>query len=153
MQRFRGQSDHSLDPKGRLNIPTRFRDVLRQQYSTDTLIVTRWIKCVKAYPVPVWEETEEKMIQRLEDGNLEPKFVRLVRYLLAGVNECPLDRQGRILLPSTLREEMGINKDVMLNGMLKNFEIWDKGAWQEEALGAQESFEEFNAGLAVLGMI
>lgn len=150
MLRFRGQSEHSLDLKGRLNIPSRFREVLQQQYASDTLIVTRWIKCLKAYPIPVWEEMEEKMTQRLEDGSLKPKFVR---YLLAGVNECPLDRQGRILLPPALRAEMEIGKDVMLNGMLKNFEIWDKGAWQEEALGAQESFEEFNTGLAVLGMI
>ena len=153
MQRFRGHSEHSLDPKGRLSIPARFRDVLRDEYSSDTLIVTHWMKCLKAYPVPVWEQAEEKMIQRLEEGNVEPKFARLVRYLIAGVNECPLDRQGRILLPPALREEIGLTKEVMLNGMLKNFEIWDKGAWQEEALSAQEAFEEFNDGLAMLGMI
>lgn len=153
MKRFRGQSEHSLDPKGRLNIPARFQEVIREEYATETLIVTRWMKCLKVFPVPVWEETEEKMVGRLEDGNLDPKFGRLIRYLMAGVNECPLDKQGRILLPPSLRIEMSVTKDVMLNGMLKSFEIWDKAAWQEEASMAQESFEEFNAGLALLGMI
>ena len=153
MQRFRGQSEHSLDPKGRLNIPTRFREVLREQPSPDVLIATNWQNCLKVYPVAAWEATEEKLIRQLDEGNMPRNFGRFVRYLLAGVTECPLDKQGRILVPATLREGLEIGKDVMLNGMLHHFEIWDKAAWQEEARSARESFEEFSTGLAVMGML
>ena len=153
MQRFRGQSEHSLDPKGRLNIPTRFRDVLREQSSSEMLIATHWQNCLKVYPVAAWEATEEKLIKQLDGGSMPPNFGRFVRYLLAGVTECPIDKQGRILVPPTLREGLAIGKDVMLNGMLQHFEIWDKGAWQEEARSARETFEEFSTGLAVMGML
>lgn len=153
MQRFRGQSEHTLDPKGRLNIPARFRDVLREEYGSDTLIATHWKNCLKVYPMASWEAAEEKLIRQVDEGNMPKDFGRFVRYLIAGVTECPLDKQGRILVPPTLREGMGIDRDVMLNGMLNHFEIWDKTAWQEEAKLARESFEEFSDGLATLGML
>ena len=108
MQRFRGQSEHSLDPKGRLNIPARFRDVLREQYDSGTLIATNWQKCLKVYPLASWEAAEEKLIQQVDEGRMPAHFGRFVRYLIAGVTECPLDKQGRILIPPTLREGMRI---------------------------------------------
>ena len=153
MQRFRGQSEHSLDPRGRLNIPARFRDVLREQYDSDTLIATHWKNCLKVYPLASWEAAEEKLIRQVDEGNMPKDFGRFVRYLIAGVTECPLDKQGRILIPPTLRDGLNIGRDVMLNGMLHHFEIWDKAAWQEEAKSARESFEEFSAGLAIMGML
>ena len=153
MKRFRGQLEHSLDPKGRLNIPARFQEVIREEYATETLIVTHWMKCLKVFPMPVWEETEEKLVGRLEDGNLDPKFGRLIRYLMAGVNECQLDKQGRILLPPALRSGLGIEKDVVVVGMLQHFEIWDKVAWEEETRHTRETFGDFSAGLSALGIL
>ncbi|WP_240193335.1 division/cell wall cluster transcriptional repressor MraZ [Desulfobulbus alkaliphilus] len=148
VQRFRSRSEHTLDPKGRLNIPARFRDVLRERYS-ENLIVTNWKNCLRAYPVPEWEALEEKL---LNEGKTQANMGKFVRYVIAGVTECPLDKQGRILLPPTLRADLGIDKDVVLVGMLEHFEIWDKAAWDEEARHTRETFEEFNNGLSALGI-
>ena len=150
MQRFRSHSDHSLDPKGRLNIPARFRDVLREQYASETLIVTNWQQCLRAYPVREWEALEEKL---LDQGRMQSNFSKFVRYLIAGVSECPLDKQGRILLPPTLRAGFAIDKEVVLVGMLQHFEIWDKNAWEEETRHTRETFEEFSVGLSALGIL
>ncbi len=150
MQRFRGHSEHSLDPKGRLNIPARFRDVLREQYNSDMLIVTHWEKSLRAYPLAEWESLEEKLLAR---GENQPDFGRFVSYVIGGVNECPVDKQGRVLLPPTLRADMGIEKDVALVGMLRHFEIWDKTAWNEETKAIRHNFGDFRESLANLGIL
>ncbi len=148
-QRFRSRSEHCLDSKGRLNIPSRFREVLREAYS-EALIVTNWQKCLKAYPVPEWEILEEKL---LTEGRMQPGFGDFVRYVISGVTECSLDKQGRILLPVSLRNEFGIVKEVVLNGMLDHFEIWDKTAWQNEVRRTREDFAGFSEGLSSLGIL
>ena len=144
MLRFRSHSEHTLDPKGRLNIPARFRDVLREQYNSDMLIVTHWDKNLRAYPVAEWEAFEEKLLA-LEES--PPDFDDLVRYIIAGVNECPVDKQGRILLPPTLRAEMGIDKDVVVVGMLLYFEIWDKRLYGEGVNTTRQNFDIFKPSL------
>jgi len=149
VQRFRSHSEHTLDLKGRLNIPTRFRDVLREQYNSDLLIVTHWDKNLRAYPVAEWEALEEKL---LAQGVSQPDFGKLVRYIIAGANECPVDKQGRILLPPTLRAEMGIDKDVAVVGMLLHFEIWDKRLYDEEGSWTRQHFDNLSAGLTQLGI-
>ncbi|WP_457574197.1 division/cell wall cluster transcriptional repressor MraZ [Desulfolithobacter sp.] len=147
--RFRSRSEHTLDAKGRLNIPSRFREVLREVYD-ETLIVTNWQKSLKAYPVPEWEILEEKL---LTEGRMQPGFGDFVRYVISGVTECPLDKQGRILIPGSLRTEFGIGKEVVLNGMLDHFEIWDKTAWQNETRRTRENFQNFEQGLSSLGIL
>jgi MraZ protein len=147
--RFRSRSEHVLDAKGRLNIPSRFREVLCEVYS-GVLIVTNWQKSLKAYPVAEWEILEEKL---LTEGRSQPGFSGFVRYVISGVVECSLDKQGRILLPAALRNEFGISKDVVLNGMLDHFEIWDKAAWQNEVRRTREDFSSFREGLSSLGIL
>ena len=147
--RFRSRSEHSLDSKGRLNIPTRFREVLKGVYG-ETLMVTNWAKCLRAYPLAEWEDLEEKL---LDQGRMQPGFGDFVRYVISGVVECSLDKQGRILIPPMLRSEFGIDKDVVLNGMLQHFEIWDKAAWEEETRRTRDKFEDFSSGLSSLGIL
>lgn len=147
--RFRSRSEHTLDSKGRLNIPSRFREVLRDVY-TEALIVTNWHKSLKAYPLSEWQKVEEKL--RSEAPNL-PGFSNFVRYVISGVTECSLDKQGRILLPGTLRAEFGFGKEVVLNGMLDHFEIWDKAAWQDETRRTRDQFKDFEQGLSSLGIL
>ena len=147
--RFRSRSEHTLDSKGRLNIPSRFREVLRDVYS-ETLIVTNWQKSLKAYPVSEWERVEEKLIH--EAPGL-PGFSDFVRYVISGVTECSLDKQGRILLPGSLRAEFGFGKEVVLNGMLDHFEIWDKAAWLDETRRTRDKFKDFEQGLSSLGIL
>ena len=147
--RFRSRSEHALDSKGRLNIPSRFREVLCGVYD-ESLIVTNWKKSLKAYPVAEWEILEEKL---LNEGKKQQNFGKFVRYIISGVSECSLDKQGRILLPAPLRNEFGITKKVVLNGMLDHFEIWDRTAWQDEVRSTREDFDSFNEGLSSLGIL
>ncbi len=147
--RFRGRSEHSLDAKGRLNIPSRFREVLREVYS-ETVMVTNWQKSLKAFPVEEWERLEEKLTK---DGRNQPGMGDFVRYVISGVTICTLDKQGRILLPPALRSEFGIGREVVLNGMLENFEIWNKADWQLETQRTRERFVDFDQSLSALGIM
>ncbi len=147
--RFRSRSEHTLDPKGRLNIPTRFREVLRDSY-TEGLVVTNWGKSLKAFPVSEWVKVEDKL--RNQAPSLTG-FSDFVRYVISGVVECSLDKQGRILLPGTLRSEFGIGNEVVLNGMLDHFEIWDKDAWIDETRRTRDKFKDFEQGLSSLGIL
>jgi len=149
--RFRSRSEHTLDEKGRLNIPTRFREILQDVY-TENLVVTNWKKSLKAYPLPEWQKVEDKLSRQAEAADI-PGFADFYRYVISGVVECALDKQGRILLPNTLRAEFGLNKDVVLNGMLDHFEIWDKAAWLDETRRTRDNFKDFEQGLASLGIL
>ena len=147
--RFRSRSEHSLDTKGRLNIPSRFREVLRSEYTND-LIVTNWQKSLKVFPIKEWEVLEEKL---LTEGRMQPGFGDFVRYVISGVTQCQLDKQGRIPLPVSLRSEFSIEKEVVLNGMLDHFEIWDKNSWLEETQRTRANFHNFEQGLSSLGIL
>jgi len=123
--------------------------VLREVYN-ETLIVTNWHKSLKAYPVEEWENIEEKL---LNEGRTQLKLGGFVRYVISGVTECSLDKQGRILLPPSLRSEFNIDKEVVLNGMLDHFEIWNRTTWQEETSQTRRNFQDFEEGLSSLGIL
>jgi MraZ protein len=144
---FRGRSDHVLDSKGRLSIATRFREVLRRQYD-EQVMITSWNNCLRAYPLPQWEEIE--MTLRTSDRK-NPQMVKLIRWM-SGAEECCLDKQGRILVPPKLRAEAGITKEVVANGMLTYFEIWDKKVWDRVSQPTSEDFDQFEETLADLGL-
>jgi MraZ protein len=147
--RFRSRSEHILDAKGRLNIPSRFREVL-QNHDNELLMVTNWHKCLKAFPVKVWERIETTL---LVQGKKQPGMDSFRRYVISGVTECSLDKQGRILLPPTLRSDFDLKKEVVLNGMLDHFEIWDKTAWEKETKQTRDKFSDFEQSLSALGIL
>lgn len=144
---FRGRSVHTLDEKGRLSVPARLRDVLKTKYD-GRLIVTNLPTCLAAYPLDEWRELEESF------GNFKlapPEVVSFQRYFLAGGIECNMDSHGRILLPANLREDAGISKEVVLSGMIKYFEIWNKGSLDEELRRAKENFDQHRRLIATIG--
>lgn len=147
--RFRSKSEHSLDSKGRLNFPSRFREVL-SQYGSETLMVTSWGKHLRAYPVSEWETIEDKLI---DQGKEQPGMTSFIRFILSGVTECNLDKQGRILLSAALRSEARIGREVLVTGMRDWVEIWDKDAWLLEVQTTRENVASFDEGLAKLGII
>ena len=121
---FMGEYRHTVDPKGRLIIPSRFRDLLGAEF-----VVTRGLDgCLFVYPMDNWESYVEEL-KKLTDKNAR----LFTRFIIAGASTCELDRQGRILLPVTLREFAGIEKDVLLAGMLDHIEIWNEERWKENA--------------------
>lgn len=146
---FRGRSDHGLDEKGRLNIPTRFREVLRR-LNDDRLIVSPQNYCLKIYPVAEWEKLE---LALRTQGAKTPGMINMVRHLVGGADECALDRQGRILLPPKSREECGITKDVVVSGMIGYFEVWNKETWERQYKPSTEDVQSFEQTLLELGLL
>ena len=143
---FRGKSIHSLDAKGRLSIPARFREVLQSRYS-ETLFVTNKVKCLVAYPHEEWRKMEDRF---LSAPLLPPEVEQFQRYFLASAVECKLDSHGRILIPAPLRDEVNITKEVVLLGMLSHFEIWSKDALEEEYQVVRENFNEYHSAVSTI---
>ena len=121
---FMGEYNHIIDAKGRLIIPARFRELLGEEF-----ILTKGLDgCLSIYPMDAWEAFETK----LRAYQLTNKNARtFTRFFVAGATNCELDRQGRILVPQTLREFAGLEKEVVLTGNLDRIEIWSKEKWSE----------------------
>jgi MraZ protein len=145
---FRGRSAHTLDAKGRIRIPSRFRETLKTLYD-DRFIITNLDRCLIAYPLQEWEKIEERM------GELS--FVRqdvkaFQRFFISGATECNFDKQGRVLIPQTLREHACLEREAILAGMVKSFEIWSKPLWDEEIKIYHENYGQITETLADLGI-
>ncbi len=124
---FRGRSKHILDEKGRLAIPSRFKEVLTE-LGNDTLVVTRKGECLWAFPLDTWAILEEKIAAL---PLFDETGIAFYRSFISSAEECSL-KNGRITISARLREEAGLNKEVVLAGHLKKFEIWDKDKWDAE---------------------
>jgi len=144
---FRGRSKHTLDAKGRLAIPTRFREVL-QRRGEDTLVVTNHDSCLWVYTKKDWLIIEEKAIELPE---FDQDVNTYLRYFISGAKECPL-KQNRITIPPDLREIAGLDREVMLVGQLKKFEIWDKEKWEEAFRRDKERFPRASQSLRDYGI-
>lgn len=123
---FRGSFEHSVDSKGRVSVPSRFREILTERYEGKLVLTMDFDKCIMVYPLEEWERVEEK-IKTLPQSQKEVKDY--TRFVFSNAAECELDKQGRILIPPPLREGARINKSVMVVGILNKMEIWDKAAW------------------------
>jgi MraZ protein len=145
---FRGQSLHFLDEKGRLRIPTRYRELLQHNYS-DHLVVTMMGECLVAYPPEVWEKIEEKALAL---SQIQPQQRAFMRFVVSSAVECEFDKQGRILIPPILREMAGLEKEVFLAGMLTSFEIWAKSKWDVQLKWSKENFQQMAEEIANYGL-
>ena len=119
---FMGEYNHTIDAKGRLIIPSKFREALGNEF-----VLTKGLDgCLFVFPMKEWEAFEEKLRSLpLIDKNAR----KFSRFFLAGASTCELDKQGRILVPGTLREFAQMDKEVVLTGMLDRIEVWSKEQW------------------------
>ena len=126
---FRGVNGVNIDEKGRMVMPTRYRDRL-QQDSRGCVVLTidTEERCLLMYPIAAWEDIESKLAT-LPSFNQAAR--RIQRLLIGHATETEIDSHGRILLPPLLREYAGLSKRAMLVGQGKKFELWDEGHWQE----------------------
>ena len=123
---FMGEYNHTIDAKGRLIIPSKFRELLGEEF-----VLTRGLDgCLYIYPMDEWAAFEEKL-RALPLTNKNARTFS--RFFVAGATSCELDKQGRILVPATLREFAGLEKDVVLTGNINRIEIWSKEKWNENS--------------------
>ena len=142
---FMGEYSHTIDIKGRLIIPSRFREELGE-----TFVVTKGLDgCLFVFSDEEWKAFEIK----LKSLPLTNKNARqFARFFVAGATPCELDKQGRILLPATLREFAGLEKDVVLTGMLNRIEIWSKDKWNENNSLDDVAMDEIAEQMTDLGL-
>lgn len=150
---FRGLHHHSIDLKGRVSLPVKFREILARQSESPVdapLIVTTAIDpCLVVYTLAEWQNFERKLALLPQ---FDPNVVKLKRIYVAAATECSIDKLGRLLLPAELREYAQIQKDVIFAGMIGTIEIWAKHRWHEQTVLAPGEAQHVGQALASLGL-
>lgn len=140
---FMGEYNHTIDAKGRLIIPSKFREALGDQF-----VVTKGLDgCLFVYDNKEWTAFEEKL-KSLPLTNKDAR--QFVRFFLAGAMQAEVDKQGRILVPGNLREFAGLEKEVVLVGVASRVEIWSRERWENAA--SYDDMEEIAEHMAELGL-
>lgn len=149
---FRGRFEHSIDAKGRTSLPSRFREVLSAGGESRLVITSGLDPCLVAYPMNEWLAFEDRL-------NQLPKFDRSVamlrRIYVSGAVECDLDKQGRVLIPPTLRQHAGLERDALWAGMGDHIELWCKKRFDSmsgEVLSDDEARRKLIERLSELGL-
>ena len=136
-----GEHEHSLDDKNRLTLPAK----LRQAFE-DGVVVTRGLDgCLYAYPRPAWEQLADliKSLDPLAEGSRV-----MQRHFFAGATQGELDKQGRMVLPTTLIEHAGLGREVTVAGVYDHLEIWDRTKWGQQLHEVEGSAEDVAERLA-----
>lgn len=142
---FIGEYQHSIDPKKRLAVPSKFRSELKNK-----VVVTRGLdKCLFIYPTAAWEEIAGKLGSMPVGESATRSFVRL---MLAGATDCEIDKQGRILIPDYLKEYAGLRKEVIIAGLYNRLEVWAETKWSEYKKNAEKNTDEIAEQLGKLGV-
>jgi MraZ protein len=123
---FRGITALTLDSKGRLAIPAKFREVLQLRAGGKLVITADSAFCLLVYPAPDWEPIQTKLMSL---SSFNPRTRDLQRLLVGNASDVELDGAGRILVPAPLRKFAGLEKDVTLVGQGARFELWDEAKW------------------------
>ena len=140
-----GEYIHSIDSKGRLIVPSKFREILG-----DDFVITKGLDgCLFLYPVDEWKIFEKK----LRTLPLTNKNARtFTRFFLGSAVDGTLDKQGRVLISSALRTFAGLDKEVVLVGVLERVEIWDKAKWDENNAVVEENMDDIASQMEELGL-
>jgi MraZ protein len=142
---FSGVSHLSLDPKSRIAIPARYRDGLAAQSANRVTLTLESSECLILYPEQNWVTVREK-IQSLPNAS-HPLVKSYQRLVLGYAETIEVDKAGRILLPSTLKNMVGLHKDITLVGLGNRFELWDKEKWSTETNKALQVSQDDLASL------
>ena len=147
---FRGSSFHTIDSKGRIIIPARFRDVIKADGSYGVML-SRMDGALIAYTYDEWRKIENRILSLAEKSESMRRFRRV---FIGGSFECPCDKQDRILIPQNLREYAELEKDIVLVGVLDHFEIWSRDSWNRENMDLEKDMkkEDVRNEIAKLGL-
>ena len=149
---FRGANKLTLDAKGRMVMPTRYRERLQERCGGKLVITVDKDQCLLIYPLPDWEEIERKLMRL---PTLNPQARRLQRLMVGHATDLELDGHGRMLLPPNCANSRSLTRDAMLIGQGVRFELWDEARWNErrdEWLASEESATDLPADLETLSL-
>jgi len=136
---FYGEYEHTIDKKGRLIVPSKFRESLKE-YDIEKFYITRGLdKCLFIFTESEWKSQESKFKSVSFTKSEARKFNRLY---FSGASDMEFDKQGRILIPRYLKDYAGIRRDVVIIGVSNRIEVWAKEAWQSYYNSSKESFED-----------
>jgi len=143
---FRGPSAISLDAKGRIALPAKYRDSIQASCQGQLILSLHFADpCLLLFPLNEWEAVENQL-QQLPAGN--PVSRAIQRRVLGTASEVELDSAGRLLLPAFHREQAGLDKQVMLVGQMRRFEIWNEQRWKEQLMLDQQTIQTAGLGAA-----
>ena len=147
---FRGSSFHTIDPKGRIIIPTRFRDVIKAS-GIDSIMITRMDRSLFAYTHDLWGKLEQKILDLPEKSEAMRRFQRT---FIGGAHDCKCDAQGRVLIPPFLKQYSQLDKEIVLVGVTSRFEIWSRENWDRENELAEKDMrdDQVRHEIALLGI-
>ena len=142
---FMGEYLHTIDDKGRITIPAKFREDLGERFK-----VTKGLdNCLFVFPQSEWLNFEEKL-KTLPISR--PEARKFVRSFYACAAECEIDKQGRILLPAPLKQHARLEKDAVVVGVMNRVEIWSQSLWEDYSIDAEENYSEAAQSLVDLGI-
>lgn len=141
---FRGQHSHSIDVKGRVSIPTAYREEL-QEAADKPPFLTLYENCLRLYPHDDWCAYEARI---LAEAQVDPDAQDYVRMVISNAVEAPIDKQGRILVPQYLRERAGLEKEVTLAGVGDAVEVWDTPRFRMRLGSTQADFRRISKDFA-----
>jgi MraZ protein len=137
-----GEFEHTIDDKNRLTLPAKFRQAL-----SGGLVITRGMDgCLYCYPQAEWEGLVESRLAGLDPLSKEGRMMH--RFFFAGASEAEPDKQGRVMLPTTLAKNAGIGREVVVAGVRDHLEIWDRAAWNDHVKEFEGSAEDVAERLA-----
>ncbi len=145
---FRSSSFHTIDAKGRIIIPSRFRNILKSDKIYGVMVSNK-DDCLYAYSFSEWEKVENKILSTKTNAMADFR-----RFFLGNSCECMCDRQDRILIPKSLRRYANLEKEIVLVGNLDRFEIWDRNQWDKinKEMELKLKKEEVKEEIASLGL-
>jgi len=147
---FRGSSFHTIDAKGRIIVPARFREIIKAD-DNNGVMISRMDSGLVAYTHTQWRKIETRILSLAEKSDNMRRFRRV---FIGGAFECPCDKQGRILIPPMLRQYAEVSREIVLVGVLDHFEIWSREKWEKENLHMEKDMkkEEVRNEIAKLGL-
>jgi len=120
---FRGQYQHAIDGKGRTSVPSRFREVLASREESKLVVTSGLDPCLVAYPMSEWEAFERRLA---ELPRFDPSVAMIRRIYVSGASEVEMDKLGRVLIPASLRDFAGLEREALWAGMGTHLELWSK---------------------------
>jgi MraZ protein len=134
---FVGTHEHNIDPKGRINIPSKYREILFKKHNSLIITLIIHYNCILVYPQEVWEKEFLTRYQNLDP--FDPDTIEFQRSFFSMASETEVNEQGRILIPPTLRDQAGLEKEIIIVGAGNRFEIWDKTRWQQRSVSPENN--------------